>query len=125
LFDIIISQSEFFYFHSLFPVFFINFVLIFLESNRIPFDLPEAEAELVAGYNVEYFGIVFSFFFLAEYSNMLFLCSLIVIFFFGGFGCCGFGFFLFFFKIYFFLFFFILVRSSFPRIRYDQMLFVC
>jgi NADH-quinone oxidoreductase subunit H len=54
------------------------------ETNRSPFDLPEAEAELVAGYNVEYSSIIFAMFFLGEYSNMLFMSTIIVIFFFGG-----------------------------------------
>jgi len=54
------------------------------ETNRAPFDLPEAEAELVAGYNVEYSSIIFAMFFLGEYSNMLLMSSLITILFFGG-----------------------------------------
>jgi NADH-quinone oxidoreductase subunit H len=54
------------------------------ETNRAPFDLPEAEAELVAGYNVEYSSIIFAMFFLGEYSNMLLMGATIVIFFFGG-----------------------------------------
>lgn len=54
------------------------------ETNRIPFDLAEAESEIVAGYNVEYSGIMFALFFLAEYSNMLLMSALSVIFFFGG-----------------------------------------
>jgi len=54
------------------------------ETNRAPFDLPEAEAELVAGYNVEYSPIIFAMFFLGEYSNMLLMSSLITILFFGG-----------------------------------------
>jgi NADH-quinone oxidoreductase subunit H len=54
------------------------------ETNRAPFDLPEAEAELVAGYNVEYSSIIFAMFFLGEYSNMLLMSTLITILFFGG-----------------------------------------
>jgi len=54
------------------------------ETNRAPFDLPEAEAELVAGYNVEYSSIIFAMFFLGEYSNMLMMATIIVLFFFGG-----------------------------------------
>jgi NADH-quinone oxidoreductase subunit H len=60
------------------------FISMLAETNRAPFDLPEAEAELVAGYNVEYSSIIFAMFFLGEYSNMLLMATLIVIFFFGG-----------------------------------------
>jgi NADH-quinone oxidoreductase subunit H len=54
------------------------------ETNRLPFDLPEAESELVSGFNVEYSSLTFALFFLAEYSNMILMCSLLVILFFGG-----------------------------------------
>jgi len=54
------------------------------ETNRAPFDLPEAEAEIVAGYNIEYSGIAFALFFLGEYANMLFMSTLIVLLFLGG-----------------------------------------
>lgn len=54
------------------------------ETNRLPFDLPEAESELVSGFNVEYSSLTFALFFLAEYSNMILMCSLMVILFFGG-----------------------------------------
>ena len=62
----------------------IFFISILAETNRAPFDLPEAEAELVAGFNVEYSAMTFALFFLAEYSNMILMCSLMVILFFGG-----------------------------------------
>jgi len=60
------------------------FISALAETNRVPFDLPEAESELVSGYNVEYAATTFVLFFLAEYSNILIMCILIVIFFFGG-----------------------------------------
>jgi NADH-quinone oxidoreductase subunit H len=60
------------------------FISALAETNRVPFDLPEAESELVSGYNVEYAATTFVLFFLAEYSNILIMCVLIVIFFLGG-----------------------------------------
>jgi len=68
----------------LLPIAVIFFISMLAETNRAPFDLPEAEAELVAGFFVEYSAITFAMFFLGEYSNMLLMSSLIVIFFFGG-----------------------------------------
>jgi NADH-quinone oxidoreductase subunit H len=62
------------------------FVSIIAETNRTPFDLPEAEAELVAGYNVDYSSIVFAMFFLGEYSNMMVMSTVAVLLFFGGWG---------------------------------------
>lgn len=67
-----------------FPSFILFFVSALAETNRVPFDLPEAESELVAGYNVEYSAVGFVLFFLAEYTSILLMCSLIVLFFFGG-----------------------------------------
>jgi len=67
-----------------FPSFGIYLVSILTETNRAPFDLPEAEAEIVAGYNLEYSGILFALFFLGEYTNMVFLSLLGVVFFYGG-----------------------------------------
>jgi NADH-quinone oxidoreductase subunit H len=98
------------------------------ETNRAPFDLPEAEAELVAGYNVEYSSIIFAMFFLGEYSNMLLMANLIVLFFFGGwllpfqksYICYSLSFFSL--KVIFFCFLFILVRAALPRFRYDQLM---
>lgn len=68
----------------LLPSVIIFFVSMLAETNRAPFDLPEAEAELVAGYNVEYSSIIFAMFFLGEYSNMLLMSSIITVVFFGG-----------------------------------------
>jgi NADH-quinone oxidoreductase subunit H len=99
------------------------------ETNRTPFDLPEAEAELVAWYNVEYSGMLFALFFLAEYSNMALLSTLIAIFFFGGWDLPGvplvstflqssvLGL-----KTGLFLVVFIWVRATLPRYRYDQLM---
>jgi NADH-quinone oxidoreductase subunit H len=68
----------------LFPCIIIFFISMLAETNRAPFDLPEAEAELVAGYNVEYSSMIFALYFLGEYSNMLLMSTLYVILFFGG-----------------------------------------
>jgi NADH-quinone oxidoreductase subunit H len=101
------------------------------ETNRAPFDLPEAEAELVAGYNVEYGSMAFALFFLGEYSSMLLMASFLVILFFGGWlfpffeVFAWFNFispFIFAIKITFFAFCYILVRAAFPRYRYDQLM---
>jgi NADH-quinone oxidoreductase subunit H len=85
LIDIVFIQSQsVWYIFPLFPLGIIFFISILAETNRSPFDLPEAEAELVAGYNVEYSSIIFAMFFLGEYGNILLMCSLFVIFFLGG-----------------------------------------
>jgi NADH-quinone oxidoreductase subunit H len=103
----------------LFPVMAVFFVIMLAETNRAPFDLAEAEAEIVAGYNVEYSSIVFAMFFLSEYSHMLIMSLLLVTCFFGGFGL----FYLFFLiKVSFVILFFIVVRSALPRYRYDQLM---
>jgi NADH-quinone oxidoreductase subunit H len=83
--DIIVAQSKNGWFiFPLLPSAIIFFISMIAETNRAPFDLPEAEAELVAGYNVEYSSIIFAMFFLGEYSNMLLMSTIIVILFFGG-----------------------------------------
>jgi NADH-quinone oxidoreductase subunit H len=105
-------------------------ISVLAETNRAPFDLPEAEAELVAGFNVEYSSMGFALFFLGEYCSMILMSSLIVIFFFGGWlPLLPFLTFLpaefwFSFKTTFFCFMFILVRANLPRFRYDQLMSV-
>ena len=110
-----------------FPLNFITFfICILAETNRHPFDLPEAEAELVAGYNVEYSAISFALFFLAEYSAMIFMSVLTVHMFFGGwftFSNLIFLNYLFYFlKILLVLYLFVFIRALIPRYRYDQLM---
>ena len=127
--DIIISQSKNGWFiFPLLPSAIIFFISMIAETNRAPFDLPEAEAELVAGYNVEYSSIIFAMFFLGEYSNMLLMSTIIVILFFGGWlppiYILNFipPMFWISFKVIIFCFLFILVRATLPRYRYDQLM---
>lgn len=82
--DIVLAQRSTWFIFPLFPLALIFFISSLAETNRAPFDLPEAEAELVAGYNVEYSSITFAMFFLGEYSNMLLMSSLNTILFLGG-----------------------------------------
>src|SRR6185312_9611244 len=109
------------------PLFLAFFVSMLAETNRTPFDLPEAEAELVAGYNIEYSSIVFAMFFLAEYNNMIVMSFIISLLFFGGWVVClpGFTFSapgVLVTKGIIFCFLFILVRATLPRYRYDQLM---
>jgi NADH-quinone oxidoreductase subunit H len=128
--DIIIHQTNIWFFIPFFPLFLIFFISGLAETNRHPFDLPEAEAELVSGYNVEYSSMVFALFSLAEYSNMLVMCALNVVFFFGGwlppFKFLSFipGVIWFSLKLLFFVFLFIVARALLPRYRYDQLMFL-
>mmetsp|Transcript_26545 Transcript_26545/g.66547 ORF Transcript_26545/g.66547 Transcript_26545/m.66547 type:complete len:108 (-) Transcript_26545:251-574(-) len=82
--QIVLAQQNIWYCIPLFPLLFLFFISCLAETNRAPFDLPEAEAELVAGYNVEYSAMGFALFFLGEYANMILMCSLCTILFFGG-----------------------------------------
>lgn len=96
------------------------FISALAETNRPPFDLPEAEAELVAGYFVEYSSMTFALFFVAEYGSILLMCCNFTIFFLGGWlpsGAVIFGI-----KSLFVVFLFIWVRAAFPRYRYDQLM---
>jgi NADH-quinone oxidoreductase subunit H len=114
----------------LFPMFVVFFISILAETNRHPFDLPEAESELVAGYNVEYSSMPFALFFLGEYANMILMSSFAVVLFMGGWlppfklEFLNFipGFVWFILKIMFCLFIFIWIRASIPRFRYDQLM---
>jgi len=114
----------------LFPMMIIFFISTLAETNRHPFDLPEAEAELVAGYNVEYSSMTFALFFLGEYANMILMCGITTILFLGGwlppFGFTWLNFIpgviWFVLKICFLLFIFLWVRAALPRYRYDQLM---
>ena len=127
---IVESQQKIWYAFPLFPVFLIFFVTALAETNRHPFDLPEAEAELVSGYNVEYSAMGFALFFLAEYSNIILMCSVAALLFLGGwYAPTSFflfqlvpGAFYFALKTMFFVTLFIIVRGTLPRYRYDQLM---
>jgi NADH-quinone oxidoreductase subunit H len=128
--EIVKAQKEVCYCVPLFPLFLMFFVSALAETNRAPFDLPEAEAELVSGYNTEYAAMGFALFFLGEYANMILMCSMVNIFFLGGWlplidiaplnwipGVIWFGL-----KTTILLFVFVWVRAAFPRYRYDQLM---
>lgn len=127
---IVKAQQDIWFIISLLPMWVIFFISSLAEANRTPFDLPEAEAELVAGYHVEYSSFSFALFFLGEYANMILLSAMNVILFFGGWQPpFNAPFFLmvpsyvwFALKVSFFLFLFIWVRASLPRYRYDQLM---
>lgn len=126
--QIIEYQKNIWFVIPFFPLFLMFFVSALAETNRHPFDLPEAEAELVSGYNVEYSAMGFALFSLGEYGNMLMMSSINTILFFGGwlppFECLGFipGSFWFGLKICFFVILFVWIRAALPRYRYDQLM---
>lgn len=128
--EIILAQTSIWYVIPLFPLFLLFFISALAETNRHPFDLPEAEAELVSGYNVEYSAAGFALFFLGEYSNMLLMSGLTVILFFGGWlspisfldfipGSIWFGL-----KLCIFVIAFVWMRAALPRYRYDQLMYL-
>ena len=82
--DIVLAQQDLWYVIPLFPMFVIFFISALAETNRPPFDLPEAEAELVAGYQTEYSGMMYAMFWLGEYANILLMCAMGSILFLGG-----------------------------------------
>ncbi|MEQ1596614.1 MAG: NADH-quinone oxidoreductase subunit NuoH [Casimicrobium sp.] len=125
------------YFIPLFPLFIVYFISGVAETNRHPFDVAEGESEIVAGFHVEYSGVTFAIFFLAEYANMILIAVLTSVLFLGGwlspfpitnelsiFGTkfFGDGFFWLAAKVFVVLFFFLWIRASFPRYRYDQIM---
>ncbi len=127
--DIVESQDEGWYVLAHMPIFIIFLISALAETNRHPFDLPEAEAELVSGYNVEYSAIGFALFFLGEYANILLISALTTLLFFGGWlplypldflglpSSLWFGS-----KLCLFVVFFIWIRAALPRYRYDQLI---
>lgn len=126
LIDIVSSQNELWFIFPLFPLWFLFFIVSLAETNRSPFDLPEAEAELVAGYNVEYSSILFAMFFLAEYGNILIISSVSTILFLGGWNfLCFSNSIVFGLKMSIHVFLFLLVRAAFPRYRYDHLMKLC
>jgi NADH-quinone oxidoreductase subunit H len=128
--DIVRAQENLWFFIPHFPMFAIFLASILAETNRHPFDLPEAEAELVAGYNVEYSSMAFALFFLGEYANMILMSAICSVLFLGGwlppFDVAPFtwipGPLWFILKICFVLFIFIWARGTLPRYRYDQLM---
>ncbi len=128
--DIVLAQEGLWYAIPLLPMFVIFFVSVLAETNRAPFDLPEGESELVAGYFVEYSAMTFALFFLGEYANMILMSAMVTLFFLGGWlpildiapftwipGPIWFAA-----KVALVLFFFLWVRATFPRYRYDQLM---
>ena len=128
--EIVLAQEGLWFCVPLLPMFVIFFISALAETNRSPFDLPEAEAELVSGYNVEYSAMTFALFFLGEYANMILMCGMTTVLFLGGwlplFDVAPFnwipGPIWFVGKIAVCLFVFLWVRATFPRYRYDQLM---
>ncbi len=128
--DIVLAQNDMWFIIPLFPMFVIFFISALAETNRPPFDLPEAEAELVAGYQTEYSGMMYAMFWLGEYANILLMCALGSILFLGGWlppidlyplNLIP-GVFWLVFKILFLFILFALVKAVVPRYRYDQLM---
>ena len=128
--DIVLAQQNMWFVVPLFPMFVIFFISALAETNRPPFDLPEAEAELVAGYQTEYSGMMYAMFWLGEYANILLMCAMGSILFLGGwlppvdtelFAFVPTPFWLIF-KILFLFVLFALIKAIVPRYRYDQLM---
>ena len=128
--DIVLAQKKVWFIIPLFPMFVIFFISALAETNRPPFDLPEAEAELVAGYQTEYSGMMYAMFWLGEYANILLMCAMGSILFLGGwlspieifpFNLIPGALWLIF-KILFLFILFALVKAIVPRYRYDQLM---
>ena len=128
--DIVLAQENVWFVIPLFPMFVVFFISALAETNRPPFDLPEAEAELVAGYQTEYSGMMYAMFWLGEYANILLMCAMGSVLFLGGwlsplemypFNLIPSALWLIF-KIIFLFFLFSLVKAIVPRYRYDQLM---
>jgi len=128
--DIVMAQENLWFVIPLFPMFVIFFISALAETNRPPFDLPEAEAELVAGYQTEYSGMMYAMFWLGEYANILLMCAMGSVLFLGGwlspidlypFNLIP-GAIWMIFKILFLFVLFALVKAIVPRYRYDQLM---
>jgi NADH-quinone oxidoreductase subunit H len=128
--DIVLAQKELWYVIPLFPMFVIFFISALAETNRPPFDLPEAEAELVAGYQTEYSGMMYAMFWLGEYANILLMCAMGSILFLGGWlpiidiypiNLIPAPIWMVL-KILFLFFLFALIKAIVPRYRYDQLM---
>ena len=128
--DIVIAQKDLWYVIPLFPMFVIFFISALAETNRPPFDLPEAEAELVAGYQTEYSGMMYAMFWLGEYANILLMCAMGTILFLGGWlpivdiypiNMIPAPIWMIL-KILFLFFLFALIKAIVPRYRYDQLM---
>jgi len=136
--EIVLGQGQFLWGIVWQPVGFILFLVsAMIESNRVPFDMPEADSEIVAGYHTEYSSMKFAMYFMGEYAAMVVLSALIVTLFLGGWQlpfvditqlvknqylCALLGFSIFFGKLFFFLWFFVWTRWTFPRFRFDQIM---
>ena len=128
--DIVLAQKELWYVIPLFPMFVIFFISALAETNRPPFDLPEAEAELVAGYQTEYSGMMYAMFWLGEYANILLMCAMGSILFLGGWLPLMDVYPLniipapvwMILKILFLFLLFALIKAIVPRYRYDQLM---
>lgn len=124
--DIVLAQQKVWFFIPQFLGFVIFFIAGIAETHRLPFDIPEAESELIAGYHTEYSGMKFGMFFVGEYLGIMLISALVTTLFFGGW--LGFDFLppvvWFLIKMFAFILFFILLRASLPRPRYDQLMSV-
>lgn len=136
--QIVLGQGQFLWGIVWQPIGFVLFLVsAMIESNRVPFDMPEADSEIVAGYHTEYSSMKFAMYFMGEYAAMVVLSALIVTLFLGGWQlpfvditqiiknqylCALVGFVIFFGKVFFFLWFFVWARWTFPRFRFDQIM---
>ena len=129
------QQQAFWFIGPLFLSFFVFLIAGFAETNRLPFDMPEAESELIAGYHTEYSAMKFSMFFIAEYANIITISAMVATLFFGGWDvpftdwdesgsllAMLAGFVMFFMKTFFWIFFVMWIRWTLPRFRYDQLM---